>query len=156
MSGQKSPSPSPTKGDFLTYHRADIVVDENVVVEVKSTQVLPPFTRRQVINSCEQPNSKLLSSCTLAPRQNSIASSVPIGELRGNQLFFARIRDQNSQGLLKRTESSERAARLSLSLRRGESSRRSGLSRRQMFASAIQRVLEGDVDLALAQLLIRG
>jgi len=50
LSGQKSPSPSPTKGDFLTYHRADIVVDENVVVEVKSTQVLPPFTRRQVIN----------------------------------------------------------------------------------------------------------
>jgi hypothetical protein len=90
------------------------------------------------------------------PEAKFYASSVPIGELRGNQLSFARIRDQNSQGLLKRTESSERAARLSLSLRRGDSSRRSGLSRRQMFASAIQRVLEGDVDLALAQLLIRG
>jgi GxxExxY protein len=38
------------KGDFLTYYRADIVVDENVVVEVKSTQVFPPFTTRQVIN----------------------------------------------------------------------------------------------------------
>lgn len=38
------------KGDFLTNHRADIVVDEKVIVEIKSTEVLPPFTRRQVTN----------------------------------------------------------------------------------------------------------
>lgn len=38
------------KGDFLTYHRADLVVDEKVIVEVKSTGVLPPSTRRTVIN----------------------------------------------------------------------------------------------------------
>jgi GxxExxY protein len=48
--GREVSIPITYKGDFLTYHRADIVVDENVVVEVKSTHVLPPFTRRQVIN----------------------------------------------------------------------------------------------------------
>lgn len=38
------------KGDFLTNQRADIVVDEKVIVEIKSTELLPPFTRRQVTN----------------------------------------------------------------------------------------------------------
>lgn len=56
--GREVSIPITYKGDFLTYHRADIIVNERVVVEVKSTEVLPPFTRRQVINYCERPDSR--------------------------------------------------------------------------------------------------
>ena len=38
------------KGEFLTYYRADLIVDEKVLVEVKSTEILPPYTRRTVGN----------------------------------------------------------------------------------------------------------
>jgi GxxExxY protein len=38
------------KGVFLTNHRADLIVDEKVLVEIKSTELLPPFTRRTVVN----------------------------------------------------------------------------------------------------------
>ena len=38
------------KGTFLTYYRADLIVDEKVLVEVKSTEILPPYTRRTVRN----------------------------------------------------------------------------------------------------------
>ena len=38
------------KGQFLTNHRADLIVDEKVVVEIKSTEILPPNTRRTVVN----------------------------------------------------------------------------------------------------------
>lgn len=38
------------KGRALTNHRLDMVVDEKVVVENKSTGVLPPFTKRQTLN----------------------------------------------------------------------------------------------------------
>jgi GxxExxY protein len=38
------------KAEFLTYYRADLIVDEKVLVEVKSTEVLPPYTRRTVGN----------------------------------------------------------------------------------------------------------
>ena len=38
------------KGDVLTSQRLDMVVDERVVVEIKSTQVLPPTALRQVQN----------------------------------------------------------------------------------------------------------
>ena len=38
------------KGKPLTTHRLDMVVDEKVVVETKSTVVLPPFSRRQTLN----------------------------------------------------------------------------------------------------------
>lgn len=38
------------KGAFLTNHRADLVVDDKVIVEIKATESLPPFTRRQVTN----------------------------------------------------------------------------------------------------------
>ena len=48
--GREVSIPITYKGAFLTYHRTDLVVDEKVIVEVKSTHVLPPFTRRQVIN----------------------------------------------------------------------------------------------------------
>ena len=48
--GREVPIPITYKEEFLTYHRADLIVDEKVVVEVKSTAVLPPFSRRQVIN----------------------------------------------------------------------------------------------------------
>ena len=37
-------------GEFLTNHRADLIVDEKVLVEVKSTEISPPLTRRQTIN----------------------------------------------------------------------------------------------------------
>jgi GxxExxY protein len=48
--GREVPIPITYKGDFLTYHRADIVVDEKVIVEIKATEILPTFTRRQVLN----------------------------------------------------------------------------------------------------------
>ena len=38
------------KGKLLTTQRADMVVDEGVVVEIKSTEVLPPMAQRQVVN----------------------------------------------------------------------------------------------------------
>jgi GxxExxY protein len=38
------------KGQFLTNHRADLIVDEKVVVEIKSTEILPASTRRTVVN----------------------------------------------------------------------------------------------------------
>ena len=41
------------KGEFLTYHRADLIVDEKVVVELKSTEVMPAGTRRTVVNYLE-------------------------------------------------------------------------------------------------------
>jgi GxxExxY protein len=48
--GREVPIPILYKGDFLTYHRADLIVDEKVIVEIKSTVVMPPFTKRQVTN----------------------------------------------------------------------------------------------------------
>jgi GxxExxY protein len=48
--GREVSIPITYKGDHLTYQRADIVVDEKVIVEIKSTEVMPPFTRRQAIN----------------------------------------------------------------------------------------------------------
>ena len=38
------------KGKQIATHRLDMVVDEKVVVENKSTAVLPPFTKRQTLN----------------------------------------------------------------------------------------------------------
>ena len=38
------------KGKLLTNHRADMIVEERVVVEIKSTEVLPPMARRQAAN----------------------------------------------------------------------------------------------------------
>jgi GxxExxY protein len=38
------------KGKPLSTQRLDMVVDDKVVVENKSTSVLPPFTRRQTLN----------------------------------------------------------------------------------------------------------
>lgn len=38
------------KGKLLTRQRADMIVDEEVVVEIKSTEVLPPMARRQAVN----------------------------------------------------------------------------------------------------------
>lgn len=48
--GREVPIPITYKGEFLTHHRADLIVDEKVVVEIKSTELIPPFTRRQVTN----------------------------------------------------------------------------------------------------------
>jgi GxxExxY protein len=39
------------KGRLLTTQRADMVVDERVVVEITSTEVLPPMAQRQAVNS---------------------------------------------------------------------------------------------------------
>ena len=38
------------KGALLTTHRIDMIVDETVVVEIKSTYALPPIARRQTLN----------------------------------------------------------------------------------------------------------
>src|SRR5919109_5431708 len=38
------------KGDTITSQRADMIVDERVVVEIKSTHVLPSTAKRQTIN----------------------------------------------------------------------------------------------------------
>jgi GxxExxY protein len=38
------------KGDILAHHRLDMIVDEKVVVESKSTYVLPPASQRQLLN----------------------------------------------------------------------------------------------------------
>ena len=38
------------KGKLLTRQRADMIVDEKVVVEIKSTEVLPRMARRQAAN----------------------------------------------------------------------------------------------------------
>jgi GxxExxY protein len=38
------------KGELLTAYRLDMLVDRKVVVEIKSTQVLPSSTQRQTLN----------------------------------------------------------------------------------------------------------
>lgn len=38
------------KGDILTSQRVDMIVDEKVLVEIKSSYVLPPTTERQTLN----------------------------------------------------------------------------------------------------------
>lgn len=38
------------KGDTITSQRVDMIVDEKVVVEIKSTYVLPPTAKRQTLN----------------------------------------------------------------------------------------------------------
>lgn len=38
------------KGDTITSQRVDMIVDERVVVEIKSTYVLPPAAKRQTLN----------------------------------------------------------------------------------------------------------
>jgi GxxExxY protein len=48
--GREVSIPIMYKGDYLTSQRLDLVVDERVVVEIKSGPVLPPYTRRQTLN----------------------------------------------------------------------------------------------------------
>ena len=38
------------KGEELTTQRVDMIVDDSVVVEIESTQVLPPTSRQQTLN----------------------------------------------------------------------------------------------------------
>jgi GxxExxY protein len=38
------------KGDILTTQRVDMIVDERVIVELKSTSVLPALAKRQTLN----------------------------------------------------------------------------------------------------------
>jgi GxxExxY protein len=38
------------RGDRLTSQRVDMIVDEKVVVEIKSTHILPPTAKRQTLN----------------------------------------------------------------------------------------------------------
>ena len=44
------------KGDVLTSQRVDMIVDEKVVVEIKSTYVLPPTAKRQTLNYLRSTN----------------------------------------------------------------------------------------------------
>ena len=47
------------KGIILTAQRLDFVVDGKVIVENKSTQLLPPFTARQLYNYLRATNLKV-------------------------------------------------------------------------------------------------
>jgi GxxExxY protein len=38
------------KGELLTSQRVDMIVDEKVIVEIKSTHALPPKSQRQAMN----------------------------------------------------------------------------------------------------------
>ena len=38
------------KGDLLTTQRIDMVVDDKIVVEIKSTYLIPPAAKRQTLN----------------------------------------------------------------------------------------------------------
>jgi GxxExxY protein len=38
------------KGEVLTTQRVDLIVDESVLVEIKSTEVMPTAARRQLLN----------------------------------------------------------------------------------------------------------
>lgn len=44
------------KGAALTSQRVDMIVDERVVVEIKSTYVLPPTAKRQTLNYLRSTN----------------------------------------------------------------------------------------------------
>ena len=44
------------KGNSLTSQRVDMIVDERVVVEIKSTYVLPPTAKRQTLNYLRSTN----------------------------------------------------------------------------------------------------
>ena len=43
------------RGDRLTSQRVDMIVDEKVVVEIKSTHILPPTAKRQTLNYLRAP-----------------------------------------------------------------------------------------------------
>ena len=47
MVSRKVSIPVRYKGDVLTSQRVDLIVDDKVVVEIKSTHTLPPMARRQ-------------------------------------------------------------------------------------------------------------
>jgi GxxExxY protein len=48
--GREVSIPIRYKGDVLTSQRVDMIVAERVVVEIKSTYVLPPAAKRQTLN----------------------------------------------------------------------------------------------------------
>lgn len=48
--GREVAIPISYKGEVLTSQRIDMIVDETVVVEIKSTHVLPPMAQRQTLN----------------------------------------------------------------------------------------------------------
>jgi GxxExxY protein len=50
MVGREVSVPILFKGDLLTAQKLDMVVDEKVVVEIKSTRLLHPTSQRQVLN----------------------------------------------------------------------------------------------------------
>lgn len=37
-------------GDAIGRYRVDMIVDQRVILEIKSSEVLPPFTKRQLMN----------------------------------------------------------------------------------------------------------
>jgi GxxExxY protein len=38
------------KGRHVTWQRLDMVVDNRIILEIKATEVLPPYAKRQLIN----------------------------------------------------------------------------------------------------------
>jgi GxxExxY protein len=54
--GREVSIPINYRGDTLTSQRVDMIVDERVVVEIKSTDVLPPTAKRQTLNYLRSTN----------------------------------------------------------------------------------------------------
>jgi GxxExxY protein len=50
MVGREVSIPIRFRGEVLTTQRVDMIVDEKIVVEIKSTYVLPPTAQRQLLN----------------------------------------------------------------------------------------------------------
>jgi len=50
MVGREVSIPIRFRGEVLTTQRVDMIVDEKIVVEIKSTFVLPPTAKRQLLN----------------------------------------------------------------------------------------------------------
>jgi len=66
--GREVPIPVFYKGVELTSQRADMIVDERVVVEIKSTYVLPPPTQRQTLNYLQATNLQVALILHFGPK----------------------------------------------------------------------------------------
>jgi GxxExxY protein len=59
------------KGEEIASQRLDMVVDDCLVVEIKSTMLLPPTAKRQLLVIYERRGSKLDCCCISGRSQNS-------------------------------------------------------------------------------------
>ena len=86
------------KGQFLTNHRADLIVNERVVVEIKSTEILPPLTRRTVVNYLRATRIEVALILHFGPEAKFYRIVSSKKKVRENSPFLAQIREQNSAG----------------------------------------------------------